>query len=114
MQPSQGGERCVDMWQALRTSTSTFITSTVNTYDITTTIPGPSKLIIQTYHVTVTGQETDLMFSSSMVLQYSTESVVTSTETLGSSVSGEPSAATPGLAATAGTVMAQPTAIAAT
>ncbi|KAI9662099.1 MAG: hypothetical protein M1831_002795 [Alyxoria varia] len=83
--PYTGGERCVDIWQALRTSTSTYITSTTTTFDFTTTIPGPSELIIQHYHVTVTGEETDLKLSSSMVLQYSTEAVVTSTENLGSS-----------------------------
>jgi len=74
-------QQCVDTYESWATFTVTSLTSTTSHVDLTTTISGPSQIIIETFHADVTEQITVFSLSTMMVLEYSTESVATSTST---------------------------------
>ena len=82
--------RCVDIRQSWSTTVVTVVTATTSHVDLTTTIPGPSRLIIETFHADITETMTDFSISTIMVLQVSTES----TSTMVSTILGGPTVTT--------------------
>jgi len=74
--------QCVDINEVWQTTIVTILTSTISHIDLTTTIPGPSQLMIETFHADITETMTELSLSTRMVLVYSTESVSTSISTV--------------------------------
>lgn len=82
--------RCVDVRQSWSTTVVMVVTATTSHVDLTTTIPGPSRLIIETFHADITETMTDFSISTVMVLQVSTES----TSTMVSTILGGPTVTT--------------------
>lgn len=74
--------RCVDYHQAWSTTLVTMLTASTSHVDLTTTIPGPSRLIIETFHADITETMTVFSLSTVMVVQVSTQSLSTVVSTV--------------------------------
>lgn len=107
------GEVCVDEMQAWQTQLVTTVSTTTSHVDISTTIYGPSKLLIETFEAEITESVTVISLSTRMVIEYSTEGVSTlmraldDGQTAGAS-SETISAARPGIVAAPLTVTVHP------
>lgn len=74
---ANGTERCVLEYYKWKTSLLTLTSTTTTLINITTTIPGPSQLIVETFVANVTGTATTLSMSTTMELETSTLSETT-------------------------------------
>jgi len=74
---SNGTEICIGIIEAWYVETITMVTSTMTTIDLTTTVSGPAKVMIETWHMTVTGSETTLSLSTHLALSYDFETLTT-------------------------------------
>jgi len=75
-------QECVDSFESWVTFVVASTTSSTSHVDLTTTIAGPSQVIIETFHADVTATMTVFSISTVLVLEYSTETTMTSTSTL--------------------------------
>lgn len=76
------GQVCVDTAQSWSTYTATSMTVSTTDIDLTTTITGPQRVIVETYHADITETETVFSLSTRMILIVSTESLATETSNL--------------------------------
>ncbi|KAL9051158.1 MAG: hypothetical protein Q9162_006185 [Coniocarpon cinnabarinum] len=87
-------QTCVDIRKGLQTSIQTSVTRTTSHVDLTTTLPGPSRVIVETFQADITEVQTIFVLNTRIVSEVSTEgvaTVATATETLGTrTVSASP------------------------
>lgn len=76
-----GSESCVLEYYQWRTSLLTLSSVVTTSINITTTIPGPSQLIVETFVANVTGTATAFSMSTTMELETSTLSETTQSST---------------------------------
>lgn len=76
---SNGTENCVREYQVWQTSLLTINATTTTSVNFTTTIPGPSQLIIATYSANLTRVMQTFSMSTTVEMQYVIESVNTTT-----------------------------------
>ncbi|QIW99241.1 hypothetical protein AMS68_004759 [Peltaster fructicola] len=74
---ANGTEQCVLEYYKWKTSLLTLTATTTTLINITTTIPGPSQLLVETFVANVTGTATTLSMSTTMELETSTLSETT-------------------------------------
>lgn len=70
------GEECIDTRFGLQTRMVTTVTTTTRTIDISTTVPGPSRVLVETWDATVSETATLLEMQTRVVAEVSTEGVV--------------------------------------
>jgi len=75
-------QECIDSFESWVTFVVASTTSSTSHVDLTTTISGPSQVMIETFHADITASMTVFSISTVLVLEYSTETTVTSTSTL--------------------------------
>lgn len=78
---ANGTEGCVVEYYIWKTSLVTIPTSTVTSINLTTTIAGPSQLIVETFVANVTDVKTTFSMSTTMELTYSIETETTNVAT---------------------------------
>ena len=78
---ANGSEICVLEYEVWKTSLITITTSTVTSINLTTTLFGPSQVIIETFSANITEQLTTFSLSTTMDLEYMIETETTSTAT---------------------------------
>ncbi|KAH0338050.1 hypothetical protein KCU81_g7857, partial [Aureobasidium melanogenum] len=76
-----GTEECVVEYYVWETSLVTIPTSTVTSINLTTTVAGPSQIIVETFVANVTEMLTTFSMSTTMELTYSVETVTTNIAT---------------------------------
>ncbi|KAF2436671.1 hypothetical protein EJ08DRAFT_674532 [Tothia fuscella] len=78
---------CMEQVEAWYVETVTLITSTTTHIDLTTTVKGPALVMVETYHMDVTGAKTTISLSTKMGLEYEFQTLTTIRE---SGASGAP------------------------
>jgi hypothetical protein len=78
---------CMNSTELWYTETVTSTTSRTTHVDITTTISGPARVMIETYHMDVTGTETLFALSTHMALAHEYETLTTIRESRSNGVS---------------------------
>lgn len=76
-----GTEQCVRQYEVWQTSLVTSVMTTFSACNFTTSIGGPSQLIVETFVANVTELMTTISMSTTMALEYETEIETTSTST---------------------------------
>lgn len=72
---------CVHILEVWEVQIVTMTATTVSHVDLTTTVPGPAKLLIETLRMDITEAVTTLSLSTALVLNYELETTTTSTST---------------------------------
>lgn len=78
---ANGTTQCVDISEVWEVQIVTMTATTVSHVDLTTTLPGPAKLMIETIHMDITETAMTLSLSTALVLHYELETTTTSTIT---------------------------------
>lgn len=74
-----GTTECVHEFEVWQTSMATVTTTSVTSINLTTTIQGPSQIIIETFVANITEYQTQFSLSTTMALEYIIETETTST-----------------------------------
>jgi hypothetical protein len=68
---------CMDSIEVWRTEIVTWVTSITSHIDLTTTVSGPARVMVETYHLDVTATKTLFALSTQMGLEYEFETLTT-------------------------------------
>ena len=77
------GQDCVDIRKGWQTRLTTIVSSTTSHVHISTTVPGPSKVVVETWDAVITELETTLELQTRLIVEVSTETMTTDEMVLG-------------------------------
>lgn len=81
-----GTINCLHIFEVWEVQIVTMTATTVSHIDLTTTVPGPAKLLIETLRMDITEAVTTLSLSTALVLDYELETTTTNTSTRSTSL----------------------------